>query len=149
MIEKEKILENTKSLFVMWIKRILILYFSVFLYWIIMFVICDYLKILLHLPDMIRWIYIPIIIVFVPILIYFYKIIFKFNITNIFLLKLLWISILLSSPIYLLTFISLYFNKLWFIPFIVIFGTVVYIITLILFIIQNFINIKDNHERYK
>jgi hypothetical protein len=143
MIEKEKILEKIKSFFVMWIKGILILYISVFLYWIIMFVICDYLRILLNLPDMIRWLYIPIIIVFVPVLIYFYKLIFKFKISNKFLGKLLWISILLSSPIYLLTFISFYFDKLWFIPFIVIFWTVVYVITLILFIIQDFINIKD------
>ncbi len=143
MIEKEKILEKTKSLFVMWIKWILILYISVFLYWIIMFVICDYLRILFHLPDMIRWLYIPIIIVFIPILIYFYKLIFKFKISNKFLWKLLWISILLSSPIYLLTFFSLYFNKLWFIPFIVIFWTVVYIITFILFIIQDFIDAKN------
>lgn len=143
MIEKEKILEKAKSLFLIWIKWILILYISVFLYWILMFVICDYLRILFNLPDMIRWLYIPIIIVFIPILIYFYKLIFKFKISNKFLWKLLWMSILLSSPIYLLTFFSLYFNKLWFIPFIVIFWTVVYIITLILFIIQDFINAKN------
>jgi len=50
-----------------------------------MFVICDYLRILFNLPDMIRWLYIPIIIVFIPILIYFYKLIFKFKISNKFL----------------------------------------------------------------
>ena len=143
MIEKEKLLEKTKSLFVMWIKWILILYISVFLYWIIMFVICDYLRILFNLPDMIRWLYIPIIIVFIPVLIWFYKLIFRFKISNKFLWKLLWISVLLSSPIYFLTFISFYFHKLWFIPFIVIFWTVVYIITLILFIIQDFIDAKN------
>ena len=143
MIEKEKLLEKTKSLFVMWIKWIIILYISIFLYWIIMFVICDYLRILFNLPDMIRWLYIPIIIVFIPVLIWFYKLIFRFKISNKFLWKLLWISVLLSSPIYLLTFVSFYFHKLWFIPFIVIFWTVVYIITLILFIIQDFIDAKN------